>query len=69
MFVSINGQRQMSFQQFAKTFREAFEREMTTQEWLLFSQNDFSDREFHSSSMFAEDVVLGEHAQLQRHLE
>jgi len=45
MFVSINGQRQMSFEQFARTFRKVFEREMTTEEWLLFSQNDFSDSE------------------------
>jgi len=45
MFVSINGQRQMSFEEFAKTFQEAFQRELTSDEQWYFSQSDFSDSE------------------------
>jgi hypothetical protein len=38
MLVKINGQPQMSFEQFEKTFRQAFGRDMTSEErmWLRF---------------------------------
>ena len=36
MLVTINGQRQMSFEQFHATFREAFGRDMTSDEQTWF---------------------------------
>ena len=74
MMISINGQRQMSFQQFEKAFREAFAREMSDREWGFFIRTDFSDcapqryaKELApsiigsdiGSGMFSEHVVLG----------
>ena len=43
MLVTINGQRQMSFEQFERTFRQVFGREMTRNEREWLRPADFVD--------------------------
>ena len=55
MSVKINGQQQMSFEQFEETFKQAFGREMTPDErrWLRLSNflNSDSAQQSHSGEM------------------